>query len=56
MRRFAWTIKFLKDQPQVLIIGEVIINPVYEGHDLVLYTKDQKQVKAHPDQPGKEAT
>ena len=46
---------FFKYQPQVLVIGYIIIQPVEENKEPVFDSQYQHQVQAHPDQPGKKA-
>ena len=42
-----------KDQPQRLVVSEVVPNPIDKNKDLILDTKDGKEVNDHPDKPGK---
>ena len=46
------TVKLFEYEPQVLILREIVINPVTKNKEPVLHAEYQHQVERHPDHPG----
>ena len=53
---FFFPVKFFKNQPEILVISDIVVQPVYKHKEPVFHTQYQHQMQTHPYQPGKESS
>src|SRR5205085_6543308 len=48
---FLCLVKLRRDQPETLVVGEIVVHPIAKNKKTILHSQYQRQVQTHPYHP-----